>query len=626
MGQLAESAFSAEALRLAWEGVLEADRADGVLSSGIQHFGQDVEGNIAGLAASLATLTYKPAELFIVEIPKDEGTRTLSVPPPRDRVVARALLRVLTPLVDPLLGPAAYAYRPGLGVRDAVDAVAALRDEGMHWVLRTDIDDCFPTIPVTQVRRLMREVVGDGAVLAVVDKLLARYGADHRGHRRPVTGLAQGCPLSPLLANLVLAQVDTALLDAGFAVSRYADDIVIVADSREEALEAKRQVAKAVEGMGMKLGTEDTEVMSFEEGFTFLGEDFGPKYPLAQGSVDVEEPTRKVVYVALQGCRVHVMDGRLRIESANDEPVLNVPTGHVSRVVCFGSVGVSAGLRSWAFASDVDLVFASRRGSYMGSFVAEGGGTRVDRLKRQIAAQDSPESLVVGRAILEAKIRKQIVVLQRFGRRQDADEVHEAVNGMRRMLLLLPDAKTPEELMGLEGAAAAAYFPAYGSLMPEEVRFSLRSRRPPLDVANAALSFLYTVLVGECVTALWSAGLDPGIGILHANHDHRPSLALDLIEEFRPLIVDQVVLELARQSRLTLKHARTEEGRVGVLLTKAGRTAVLEAYEHRMLTYTRGALPDFAGTLRRHLYRQAQRLEATIISPDEHPWTGLGWR
>src|SRR5689334_13392801 len=115
---------------------------------------------------------------------------------------------------------------------------------------------------------------------------------------------------------------------------------------------------------------------------------------------------------------------------------------------------------------------------------------------------------------------------------------------------MLPDATTRDEIMGLEGAAAREYFTAVGRAVPEQLRFAGRSRRPPLDLVNAALSFGYTILLGEAVAALAAAGLDPAIGLLHADADRRPSLALDLIEEFRPLVVDQVVITAARRDQL----------------------------------------------------------------------------
>ena len=134
------------------------------------------------------------------------------------------------------------------------------------------------------------------------------------------------------------------------------------------------------------------------------------------------------------------------------------------------------------------------------------------------------------------------------------------------------------------------------------------------------------------MTAVRAAGLEPAIGVLHGDDNRRPSLALDLLEELRPMVVDQVVIEATRHERLTTAHARTQDGRAGVMLTQAGKEALLDGYERRMLQATRGALPDFAGTIRRHLYRQAQRLQAAITAAAANPdatatsWTGMSWR
>jgi CRISPR-associated protein Cas1 len=135
----------------------------------------------------------------------------------------------------------------------------------------------------------------------------------------------------------------------------------------------------------------------------------------------------------------------------------------------------------------------------------------------------------------------------------------------------------------------------------------------------------YAVLLGETVSALCSAGLDPAIGMLHSEQEQRPSLGLDLMEEFRPLIVDQVVLAAARKRELRPEHGRREENQHGILLTKAGREIVVSGYERRMLQQTRGALPGLSGSLRRHLYRQAERIAAYVSNPAAG-WTGLSWR
>lgn len=246
-------------------------------------------------------------------------------------------------------------------------------------------------------------------------------------------------------------------------------------------------------------------------------------------------------------------------------------------------------------------------------------------MRAQLALGGTEQELRIGRSIADSKIRHQIVVLQRFGRRDHSEQVREAVSQMRQFREMLPDAKSRDEIMGLEGATAAVYWPTYGSLFPEDLRFKLRTRQPPRDVPNSALGYLYTVLLGECVTAVQGAGLDPGIGILHSVEDRKPSLALDLMEEFRPLIVDRVVLSMARHQRLTASHGREPAGKAGILLTAAGREAVVTAYEAMALTTAKGAAPDFTGSWRRHIHRQAHQLRACILNPELN-WRGLSWR
>jgi CRISPR-associated protein Cas1 len=234
---------------------------------------------------------------------KDGRVRPLHVPPVRDRIVERAVLAVVTPVVDPLLGPWSFAYRPGLGVADAVQALATLRDEGLGWVARTDVADCFPSIPVAHLRRLVAAVLDEGPLLALVGAFLGRASIQDGGIR-PVTGLAQGSPLSPLWANLVLTRLDERLADAGFPAVRYDDDLAAAAASREEAWEAMRVANDAVGELGMRLGTGKSDVMSFAEGFTFLGEDFGPRYPPALDDHRAVDPPRRCCTPGRAPCRL----------------------------------------------------------------------------------------------------------------------------------------------------------------------------------------------------------------------------------------------------------------------------------------------------------------------------------
>jgi CRISPR-associated protein Cas1 len=622
LGQVAD----AGQLRDAWTDVLASDSDDGVLSAGVARFARDADRYLAEIAAQLESGNYEPGRLTPVRLPRPDGqTRMLHIPAVRDRVVERSVLAVLTPVIDPWLGPFSYAYRPGLGVADAAQAIARLRDEGLHWVARADFHDCFGTLPVACLRRMLHALVDDAALLSLIEALLGRRAAAE-GSDAVVKGLAQGSPLSPMWANLVLAGFDARVATAGFPLVRYSDDIVALATDRDEAWEAMRVMNEAAGELGMALGADKGAIMSFTEGFCFVGEDFGPRYPPALADHRVVEPARRVLYLGIQGAHARIEAGRVLVESPQEQKLLDIPSGSVERIVCFGAVGISAGLRSWALASGVDLVFLSRRGSYLGHAWAAAGQHRIARLRAQLAvADDGTRMLPFARAVVDAKVRKQVTLLQRFARRDNHETVLRACGQMEQLLVMLPDCGTRDELMGIEGAAAREYFAALSQLVPEEMRFPGRSRRPPADLINAALSYGYAIILGETVSALCAAGLDPAIGLLHAEQDRRPSLALDLMEEFRPLVADQVVIAAARRGELRPEHGHREENLHGVLLTRAGREILIAGYERRMLQHTKGALPGLSGSLRRHLYRQAQRLAAYISDP-QATWTGLSWR
>ena len=144
-------------------------------------------------------------------------------------------------------------------------------------------------------------------------------------------------------------------------------------------------------------------------------------------------------------------------------------------------------------------------------------------------------------------------------------------------------------------------------------------------MANAALSYAYSLLLGECTAALFAAGLEPSLGVLHASTDKRPSLSLDLMEEFRPLLVDRTVVSLLRSHRLRPEHASPSDDGKGVWLNREGKKALVDGYEATLQRRVKGALPGFSGTWRRHIHHSAQLLGRAIMERD-YEWMGVSWR
>lgn len=276
--------------------------------------------------------------------------------------------------------------------------------------------------------------------------------------------------------------------------------------------------------------------------------------------------------------------------------------------------------------SGVDVVSLSRRGSYQGTLIGANRGAHASRLLAQVALTGDHERRVrLATSLIGAKIRGQIHVLTRIARRDETVHVADTTAHMHAWRRSLAGARTLDEVTAIEGACSNAYFDALSACVPADITFDGRSRRPPRDLPNAALSYGYAILLSECVGALHAAGLKPSLGIAHAPTDKRPSLALDLMEQFRPLLVDQTVMALLRTRKLRPEHGVVEAEAGGVWLGSDGKKILVDAYEAACQRSVTGALPGFLGSWRRHITHSAQMLARAIAEPD-YPWSGVAWR
>jgi CRISPR-associated protein Cas1 len=250
-----------------------------------------------------------------------------------------------------------------------------------------------------------------------------------------------------------------------------------------------------------------------------------------------------------QGTQVHVQGETLLLYRAN-QVMRRVRLGEIHEVVLFGAVEVTSGAVAALARRGIDVVFLSRQGYFRARLVGRGSGQAALRLEQARLALDAAFCLRVARALTVGKISHQRQLLLRAQRRlRDADLA--AVLGRLRLLVEeCPRVADLDRLRGLEGQAAALYFGQFGKLLrTPELTFAGRSRRPPRDPVNACLSFAYTMLGTVAETEVLRAGLDPLVGFFHQPLHGRPSLMLDVLEEFRPLM-DALVLRLINRRQL----------------------------------------------------------------------------
>ena len=294
----------------------------------------------------------------------------------------------------------------------------------------------------------------------------------------------------------------------------------------------------------------------------------------------------------------------------------------------FGSIYISPSLIQACAASGIVLVLLDRSGRFQARIEGPVSGNVLLRRAQYKQSDEEPEGII--RSILIGKIANQRSVLQR-AKRDYGDQLESSCratlsNVTNRLAQIVRRIgvghDSIDRLRGLEGEAASLYFSVFGHLIraPEpQMEFTGRSRRPPRDPMNALLSFLYTLLVHDCRSAAESVGLDPAVGFFHRDRPGRPSLALDLMEELRPVFADRLALSLVNRQQLRAKDFQSREGGSFVMSDDA-RKQVLDAWQKRKRVTRRHPFIGEQVPLGLVVFLQAQLLSRHLRRDlDAHP-------
>lgn len=322
-------------------------------------------------------------------------------------------------------------------------------------------------------------------------------------------------------------------------------------------------------------------------------------------------PDPQPVYIQEQGAIVGVRGERLQVHR-DKELLASLRLIDVGQLCLQGNVGTTPQVMRELFAREVPVCWFSYGGWFAG--MAHGlPGKNVDIRRAQYTA-DRDVALGAARRMIEGKIRNSRTLLRRNSRSDASDKV-DSLGGLATKVR---SAQGFDTLLGLEGAAARVYFSAFSGMLSSDTdlptdQFDVngRSRRPPPDPVNALLSFGYSLLVKDLTVTALAVGFDPYFGLYHRPRFGRPALALDLAEEFRPLVAESMVLQVVNNGEVTERDFVTRAG--GCQLDKAGRRAVLRAYERRMSHEIKHPLFGYRISYRRAIEVQCRLLAAHLV-------------
>ena len=331
------------------------------------------------------------------------------------------------------------------------------------------------------------------------------------------------------------------------------------------------------------------------------------------------------LYIHEQGASVRRVHQRLKVVKGN-EVLHTVRLRDLDRLVLLGNVDLTAQAMAVLLEEGIDTVILSSTGRLRGHLQpAESKNVLLRQAQFQRYA-DITFRMRIAKGIVDGKIRNARAMVHRHAHNHPDPLFAETMAALEISCEKVTQQETPEQLLGIEGDAARRYFAAFGKMLRGELIFNGRSRRPPRDAVNAVLSFGYTLVMTELVGVAAAEGMDAHVGLLHDLNYGRPSLALDVLEEFRQPVVDRLVLALVNRKVLQPAHFDGNAER-GVLLNDEGRARFLRYYHKTMDEpfNCRDWADATPATFRLLLRRQMHRMRTAIeFEQDYAPYLHYG--
>lgn len=640
---------SQEAMQAAWGRVAANEGSAGGDGIGIGAFRRNLFANITELRAEILCGSYRTGPFRKVSIPKRRpGYRILTIPSIRDRVVHTSIARALTPIFEATFEDGSFGYRPNRGVVQAVQRIETWRKRGYDVVIEADIVRYFDNIDHEILRQKVEHVIttlpGAPPLLALMDRVLADQA---QALGTPGQGLAQGSPLSPLLANVYLDALDEEIEDQGVKIVRFADDFVILCKSEKKAEKVLAHCVQVLAEHNLRLHQDGTRIVSFEKGFDFVGYLFLRTLALKQdrpqdapkrgkpvkstvtdeGLIELDDegsrfdPGKRVLYVLDADHRLCIRNRSFSVRREDDTELIAIPHRRIGRIEVGPYVDYDRRAIELAIDAGIELAILDPWGQTRGLVYSSRSKLAALQFAQAKAILDDAFRAEIARGIAESRVRNQRTQLMRLNRSRGDAEVRAALDAMQRTLRKSPGMTTVNEFLGMEGSASALYWPALGRMFGTREGPQFKRTRPGRDPFNTSINYLTGILQRDTRAAIQGVGLHPGFAFLHGSRDRQDGLVFDLMEPFRAALTEGIAVFLFNSRRLTddmFSAGANGEIRIG----EDGRRALVTGYESAVSR--RVNKPDEPGKLAwrpmmlhqaRGLANAVQKLDADRFTP-----------
>lgn len=526
---------------------------------------------------------------------KNGGYRRLAKLTAIDSVVQYAVADAIAEICEAGFSPKSFAYRKGRGVSEAVE-LYCINARNYRLAAKIDPVACFDNIDYDVLEEAVAAFVQDSRVASLIMKFARMPYIENGAAVQPEKGILQGAPLSPVLCNIYLNGLDEYLEENSIEFIRYADDVVIFANSINEI---KKNTDKIRQFLSEKLKltvNEKKYKIDSPLNIKYLGFRFDTD---KKGIIAAEANAQPKTFYRLwheselyssKKTRDILCDGILRQKDysllfEDDNGGCNIPVETVDVINVYSDVVFDSGFIKKAFKSGIEVNIFDKSGNMLGTFTPFTSLKSPRVTHQQLNAYfDSGRRMAIAKQFVLGSVHNFRLNIRYYNKRNPSSFYEEAVQRSYEIAHQIRDAKKYDTLLLLEAKARELYYSCFDRFIDnEDFCFGKRTRRPPRNEFNAMLSFGNAVLYNLIATEINKSPLDIRVGFLHATNNRKASLNLDIAELFKPLIVDRTALSLINKNLIKREHFIREENGA-VLLNEAGKRIFIKALYDKLDT------------------------------------------
>jgi CRISPR-associated protein Cas1 len=522
------------------------------------------------------TYTASPNTAFLIK-KKNGVDRMVEQLDFRDLIVQQYILKTISEVFDRMFEESSLGFRKGISRQKSVDMVQAAISEGYQYVIESDIEDFFPSVDLNILERLLNSYIpqNDICLKSLIQKSV-RNGYVLKGkYYERIKGLAQGSPLSPILANLYLDSFDEQIRQWDVKMIRYADDFIILAKTKEEAENVLSRTETFLSELGLKIKKGKTSIRHIKDGFQFLG----MRFERSEVRVEPEEEIKRLkkplyitepyLFLSLNGDAVDIKKDRIVIET--------IPFRRISEIMVMEKTVFSTAFVSKCTENNIPFTIALNTGYYVTTIKPDSKryyDISFEQGRRYSSLTDT-EILSIAKEFAAGKINNYIS----FFKQKYVKDQNLFIGELERVVKYIYQAGGLNEVRGYEGSTAKKIYQRLNDYIDDTSFHILKRDRKNPDRINSLLNFGYYLLFSRINATVRAAGLNPYLGFLHNPEDNYESFVCDIEELFRPRI-DRLVIRLINLKAIT-KEDFTETER-GFYLKKEAVKSFLNQYEAEM--------------------------------------------